>query len=133
MKTNQEILDELGKMVTKNVYDFSVSMFSKILRGYKMWENNIEPLKLSNELNKDDFYILENVQKRLSADSMFNLLKIFEEQQAERPGRFRLIYEEDGKQVDLVEISEMLKAEPIIENGWIDRFSEYAKISREDK
>jgi len=33
---------------------------------------------------------------------------------------------EDGKQVNLVEISEMLKAEPIIENGWIERFSKYA-------
>ncbi|WP_299312550.1 hypothetical protein [uncultured Aquimarina sp.] len=52
----------------------------------------------------------------------FNFFKIFEEHQA-----FRLIYEEDGKRVNLVEISEMLKAEPTIENGWISRFSKYAK------
>ena len=133
MKTNQEILDIFGEIIIKDTYDFSVSMFSKVLRGYKIWENDIDPLELSNQLSQEDFSILENVQKNISRDSMFNLLKIFEEQQAEIPGRFRLIYEEDGKQVDLVEISEMLKAEPIIENGWIDRFSEYAKISREDK
>ena len=34
----------------------------------------------------------------------------------------------DGKQVNLVETSEMLKAEPIIENVWIvEQFSKYAK------
>ena len=49
-------------------------------------------------------------------------LGIFEEHE-----RFKLIYEEDEKQVNLVEISEMLKVEPIIENGWIERFSKYAK------
>lgn len=64
MKTNQEILNSFGEMVTKDMYDFSVSMFNKILRGYKMWENNIEPLKLSNGLNKEDLSILENVQKK---------------------------------------------------------------------
>ncbi|MRJ07781.1 hypothetical protein EDL99_02625 [Ornithobacterium rhinotracheale] len=52
---------------------------------------------------------------------LFNVLRIFEEDE-----RFRLIYEENGQQVDLVKISEMLKAEPIIKNGWIDRFSKYA-------
>jgi len=38
-----------------------------------------------------------------------------------------LIYEENGQQINLVEISEMLKAEPLGENGWIERFSKYAK------
>ncbi|WP_264847182.1 hypothetical protein [Capnocytophaga catalasegens] len=40
------------------------------------------------------------------------MLGIFEENE-----QFKLIYEENGKQVDLMKISEMLKAEPIIENG----------------
>ncbi|GIZ16111.1 hypothetical protein RCZ03_21110 [Capnocytophaga catalasegens] len=44
--------------------------------------------------------------------TMFSMLGIFEENE-----QFKLIYEENGKQVDLMKISEMLKAEPIIENG----------------
>ena len=60
--------------------------------------------------------------KESIGDTIFNILRIFEEDE-----RFKLIYEEDGKQINLVEISEMLKAEPIIENGWIERFSKYAK------
>lgn len=54
--------------------------------------------------------------------TLFDFLKIFEEHP-----EFKIIYEENGQQVNLVEISEMLKAEPIIENGWIDRFSKEAK------
>ena len=49
---------------------------------------------------------------------MFNFLRVIEEHQ-----EYKLIYEEDGKQVNLIEISEMLKSEPIIANGWIERFS----------
>ena len=68
------------------------------------------------------FSILQKYLEESIGDTIFNILRIFEED-----GRFKLIYEEDGKQINLVEISEMLKAEPIIENGWIERFSKYAK------
>jgi hypothetical protein len=51
---------------------------------------------------------------------LFDFLKIFEENP-----QYKLIYEENiGHQINLLEISEMPKAEPIIENGWIKRFSE---------
>ncbi len=53
---------------------------------------------------------------------IFAYLNLFEENE-----EFKLIYEEKGKQVNLVEISEMLKAEPTIDNGWIDRFSQFGK------
>ena len=33
------------------------------------------------------------------------------------------MYVEDGNYIDLTKFSENLKAEPIIENGWIERFS----------
>ncbi|CAL2106423.1 hypothetical protein T190115A13A_210077 [Tenacibaculum sp. 190524A02b] len=34
-----------------------------------------------------------------------------------------MYYEVNEQKVNLVEISELLKAEPIIDNGWIERFS----------
>ncbi|MRJ09126.1 hypothetical protein EDL99_09670 [Ornithobacterium rhinotracheale] len=52
---------------------------------------------------------------------LFEFFNLFEENE-----EYKIIYEEDGQQVDLVKISEMLKAEPLGENGWIERFSKYA-------
>ena len=81
-----------------------------------------EYVELFKKMNNKDFSILQKYLEESIGDTIFNILRIFEEDE-----RFKLIYEEDGKQVNLVEISEMLKAEPIIENGWIERFSKYAK------
>lgn len=75
-----------------------------------------------NKLSVEDREILKTYLEESIKTSIFGFLGIFEEHE-----RFKLIYEEDGKQVNLVEISEMLKAEPIIENGWIEQFSKYAK------
>jgi len=37
------------------------------------------------------------------------------------------VYEENGTQVNLEKISEMLKAEILSEDGWIARFSKHIK------
>ncbi|MRI64134.1 hypothetical protein EDM00_09050 [Ornithobacterium rhinotracheale] len=107
MKSNQEILDEFGKILVRNAYDFC----------FEILKENISFCIKNNILEEN----INDIIKEYSESMLFNLLKIFEEDE-----RFRLIYEENGQQVDLVKISEMLKAEPIIENGWIDRFSKYA-------
>ena len=73
-------------------------------------------------MNNKEFSILQKYLEESIGDTIFNILRIFDEDE-----RFKLIYEENGKQINLVEISEMLKAEPLGENGWIDRFSKYAK------
>ena len=85
MKTNQEILDEFGKILITNVCDF--------------------PLEITKEN-------INEIIKEYSESILFNFLELFEEHEC-----FKLIYEENGKQINLVEISEMLKAEPLEENG----------------
>jgi hypothetical protein len=60
--------------------------------------------------------------KKTIGTSMFAFLSLFEENEV-----FKIVYEENGKQINLTDISEMLKAEPTIENGWIDRFSIFSK------
>ncbi|MFS4418470.1 hypothetical protein [Maribacter sp. 2307ULW6-5] len=65
---------------------------------------------------------IERYTNEILKGSIFDFLRIFEENE-----QFKIIYQENGKQVNLVEISEMLKAEPIIENGWIARFSKEVK------
>ncbi len=108
MRTNKEILDEFGEKLIKTVFDFNYEIIkSNILFNYQK-----ETLK-------------ENIEviSRESIESLiFDFLKFFEENE-----EFKIYYERDNQKIDLVEISEMLKAEPIIENGWIERFSESFK------
>ena len=65
---------------------------------------------------------LEALSEEILSGLLFDFLKIFEENQ-----NFRITFESKGETVDLVKLSEMLKAEPIIEGGWIDRFSQFRK------
>ena len=122
MKTNQEILDTIGEEIIKFSFDPAIGN----LLSLRIKENPPvifkEYVELFKKMNNKDFSILQKYLEESIGDTIFNILRIFEEDE-----RFKLIYEEDGKQINLVEISEMLKAEPIIENGWIERFSKYAK------
>ena len=122
MKTNQEILDTIGEEIIKFSFDSAIGN----LLSLRIKENPPvifkEYVELFKKMNNKEFSILQKYLEESIGDTIFNILRIFEEDE-----RFKLIYEEDGKQINLVEISEMLKAEPIIENGWIERFSKYAK------
>ncbi|WP_440120995.1 hypothetical protein [Tenacibaculum sp. Ill] len=109
MKTNEEILDDFGKEVINTVFDFNYVMLKSNIN------NNLKKGTLDNK--KISFFSEETLRSVL-----FDFLKIFEENE-----EFKLYYEKDGQKVNLVEISEMLKAEPIIENGWIERFSKELK------
>ena len=122
MKTNQEILDTIGEEIIKFSFDPAIGN----LLSLRIKENPPvifkEYVELFKKMNNKDFSILQKYLEESIGDTIFNILRIFEEDE-----RFKLIYEEDGKQVNLVETSEMLKAEPIIENGRIEQFSKYAK------
>lgn len=118
MKSNQEILDTIGKLIVSRVFDGNIEYVSQDLNLLK----NSEYQNLFNEMSDSGKKDLENFIYELSKDTLFEFLNIFEESE-----NYKFLYEENGKQVNLVEISEMLKAEPIIENGWIDRFSEFSK------
>ena len=115
MKTEESILDEYGKVMIQSVFDNQYNFIKNDIKdlaeteGYKNLFGNMTPLQKRE---------IENYTNELLRGCLFEFLKIFEEND-----EFKLIYEEDGQQVNLVEISEMLKAEPIIDNGWIERFS----------
>lgn len=115
MNSNQEILDDFGNVLVKEVYDNQLRFINNDINDLKQkqqFEN------LFNNLNEQGFKELKLYTKEMLSGSLFNFLKIFEENE-----QFKLYFEENEQKVNLVEISEMLKAEPIIENGWIERFS----------
>lgn len=108
MKSNQEILDEFGKNLINKVFDFN----------YMMLKSNIKSNLKKNTMEEKVNYLSEETLRSI----LFDFLKIFEENE-----EFKLYYEKNNQKINLVEISEMLKAEPIIENGWIERFSKELK------
>jgi len=119
MKDNKDILDEFGRFLIQNAFD----------GNFRFIKNKVEDLaqtkgyeNLFNSMSNEEKIEIENYTKEILKGSLFDFLKIFEENV-----QFKIVYEENGQQVDLNKISEMLKAEPIIENGWIERFSEFSK------
>jgi hypothetical protein len=126
MKENQEILDIFGSYVGHDAFDGSYGSIIEILNGTcpnKLMKNYIE---LFNKFSGEEKEIVKKYMNDLIANCLFDFLRIFEEHP-----EFKIIYEKDGQKVDLNEISEMLKAEPIIEGGWIERFSQELKKEKE--
>jgi hypothetical protein len=114
LKTNQEILDGFGKLITNEVFD---NQYKFILNKIDLAQTD-EYRNLFHNMSGIQKSEMENYTKEILKGALFDFLQIFEKNE-----QYKLIYEEGGKQADLSKISEMLKAEPIIENGWIERFS----------
>lgn len=126
MKSNQEILDTFGSEIIQNTFDPAIgNLLSLSIKKNPplIFEDYVNLFK---KMNNADFVVLQKYLQESIGGVLFNFLKFFEENES-----FKLIYEENGKQINLVEISEMLKAEPIIENGWIQRFSKYTDKKEE--
>jgi len=118
MKSNKEILDIFGKYVGSDAFDSSYGSIIEVLDGScpnLMMKDKVE---LFNRFSDKEKKVIKEYIYELISGTLFDFLRIFEEHQ-----EFKIVYEEEGTQIDLNKISEMLKAEPIIENGWIERFS----------
>lgn len=118
MKSDKEILDKFGKFIVEDCIDAGIGNLSSL----RVKENPPiifkEYVELFKKLDESEFKILKKYLT-ISLESMtFNILKIFEEHE-----NFKIVYEENGTQINLVEISEMLKAEPMGKDGWIAKFS----------
>jgi len=100
MNSNQLILDKFGQKLVEEVFELN----------YRILKSNFQ-----DGVSQDK---IEETSKEILSNIFFDFLRIFEE-----TDDFKLYYESENKQVNLVEISEMLKSEPIIEGGWIERFS----------
>lgn len=119
MKPKTEILNDFGKLVAQEVFDSQYKFILNKVQDLAQTEGYINLFKGMNQQQKLE---IEYYTREILKGTLFDFLRIFEEHP-----EFKIVYEEDGKQADLNKISEMLKAEPIIENGWIKRFSQELK------
>ena len=116
MKSNNEILNEFGNLVVNEVFD---NQYRFILNQINDLAQTEEYRNLFSGMRVEQKKEIELYTQEILKGAIFDFLRIFEEN-----SEYKIIYEKDGQQVDLNKISEMLKAEPIIENGWIQRFSQ---------
>jgi len=115
MERNKQVLDEFGKILIETAFDGQMSLTKNSLedlRNTKRFQNLFQTM---NETQKKE---LEALSFEILSGLLFDFLKLFEENE-----EFKIMYVEDSNYIDLSKISENLKAEPIIENGWIERFS----------
>ena len=116
MKSNTEILNEFGQLLTHEVFDSQYKFILNTVEDLGQTEGYRNLFNGMTEIQKQE---IEYYTREILKGSLFDFLRIFEENQ-----QFKLYYEADGHKVNLVEISDMLKAEPIIEGGWIEKYSE---------
>ena len=116
---NQEILHEFGRLVINEAYDNHMGLVKSELGDLKKTERFKNLFKGMTALQKKE---LEALTEEILSGMLFDLLRLFEENPS-----FKISYELKDGQVNLVELSESFKAEPIIKGGWIDRFSQFKK------
>ncbi|MCA0957647.1 hypothetical protein LCL86_01230 [Muricauda ruestringensis] len=121
MRSNKEVLDNFGKLIIENIYDDGLSSLNQIITGTTAWGRNQDLVDFFKTLSDSDKQLMENYARTLLRVSLFAFLGIFEEQED-----YKLIYQENDKQINLVEISEMLKSELHGSDGWIERFSKFS-------
>jgi len=117
MKSNQEILDEFGRLLAADVFDDQYRFIKNDLNALANTEEYQSLFARMTEKQKEE---LELYTREILVGALFNFLKLFEEH-----SEFKISHTGASGTVDLNEASEMLKAEAIIENGWIRRFSKY--------
>ena len=122
MKSNQEILDKFGKVIIENVFDDNYRYIKQIFSGNTKWNVGKEYTDIFNKLNIEDKKKLKTFFYEMLKTNIFSFLSIFENNE-----NYKIYFEDDKKKINIDELSEMLKAEPVIENGWIDRFSKELK------
>ena len=115
MKSNKEILDHFGNLLACEFFDNQYRFILNEIYDLSQTDGYTNLFQKMNEVQKKE---IENYTREILEGAIFDFLRIFEEYP-----EFKIVYEENGEQIDLNKISEMLKAEPIIYNGWIKRFS----------
>ncbi len=120
----EDILDKFGKIVIDNVYDESLKYFKNLRTGNAKWGIGKEYTEVLNKLSEADKDLVYKLHESTVNTAIFSLMQIFEEQED-----FKIVYEKNGKQIDLNKISELLKAE---HHNWIQRFSKESNNGRSE-
>lgn len=111
----QKILDQFGYLVATEMFDSQYNFILNKIEDLTETEGYKNLFSGMTALQKKE---IENYTSEILKGAAFDFLRIFEEHT-----QFKIIYEENGEKIDLIQLSDMLKAEPVIANGWIQKYS----------
>ena len=124
-KEKQTMLDDFGKVLVKEVRDRALRISMKIVTQETV---NSVKLKQYNSLQNLSIQQQNNICDLLSetiTDTIYLFLEMFEEYE----DQMKLIVMKDGKEYDMINITEKMGGEIVFhENGWIQRFSEIGRF-----
>jgi len=119
MQEKNKILENFGRILIKDCFDPTFKNAESLRFKEDLPLIFKQDSAFLKNLSKEDFESLKKYYRYSLGSLLFNVLRLFEE----NPD-FKIIFDNGKDIVDLSELSEDFKSEPIIENGWIDRFSE---------
>ena len=127
-KRGKEVLDLFGEKIISQILDryykwIQIEINDGIKNPTKIHFNDIFV-----KLNADEKKLLQQYILNHFDSFLFDMLGFFEENT-----EFRLYFENESERIDLSKESENFKAEPIINGGWIDRFSRYKAWKEESR
>jgi len=129
-KTDKEILDEFGKEFISKTYDKSLFSIKQYIDN-QVTNNSLSEVqefkKLFSSLNTEQKELLFKFFKQQLALMMCSTLEIFDDRD------YKIVYETEKQKVYLDKASMevntgVIQAEPIVENGWIEKFSKYVNL-----
>ena len=118
MKDYKTILEIFGEIISTDCFDPNYGNLTSLKEKKDPPEIFKDYVNLFSNMSNKDFEVLKKYQKETIEGVLHDFMRVFEENE-----QFKLIYEEDGTQVNLAKISEMLRSEHLGEDGWIERFS----------
>jgi hypothetical protein len=115
-------LDQFGQIVVTKVYDDILDFNYEIINGNTRWGTDMEVTKIFEKLSLLEKQILIDQLRENLSTIIFSFLNIFEE----NPQYF-IGLRTGNIIIDIKQFTETLNAEPLGEDGWIERFSKYSK------
>ena len=116
---SQQSLDKFGKFIIENLYDKGIYKFMELKKGnFKLHPNQTE--NPFDQFDESQIKVIEAILRKTLTGATHDFLFALEE---------RNDLEEDIQvmvdQENIAELSDGLQGELFLEDGWINKFSEY--------
>ncbi len=129
---NSEITDQFGKLLIKYCYDNGMKNVDFYLNIFKTGK--------INDMNKREVYFLRNLSESQLLELKYFIHELLRgvlpgiiQMMEENDDLFQISYIDGNQKVNILDLHPFLLGEMNIEEGWIDRFSEFSEYNKENR